>query len=220
MAPGFTNDARLTCVVDEDRGLRRARAATLFTLALPGSMYLYQGEELGLPEVIDLADDVRQDPAWHRSGGTDGFRDGCRVPIPWSGDAPSYGFGPGEESWLPQPAEWAELSVERERGAAGSTLEMYRLALRIRRAAPSLGEGPLTWLEAPDDVLALRRTGPDGSAVTCAVNLGEASVRLPAEWGVEVVAASSDDVAVLATDDGLEAVVMGSETALWLASTP
>jgi alpha-glucosidase len=99
-------------VRDLDRGLRRARAATLFTLSLPGSMYVYQGEELGLPEAVDLPDDARQDPAWHRSGGTDGFRDGCRVPIPWAGDSPSYGFGPGSASWLPQPPEWAGLSVE------------------------------------------------------------------------------------------------------------
>ncbi len=116
---------------DLDRGLRRARAATLFALTLPGSMYLYQGEELGLPEVTDLDPAARQDPAWHRSGGTDGFRDGCRVPIPWSGSSPSFGFGPGAASWLPQPPEWAELSVESETGVAGSTLELYRSALRV-----------------------------------------------------------------------------------------
>ncbi len=182
-------------------------------------MYLYQGEELGLPEVTDLADEVRQDPAWHRSGGTDGLRDGCRVPIPWSGDAPSYGFGPGPQSWLPQPHDWAGLSVESETGVEGSTLEMYRRALRIRRAAPSLGEGPLEWLAAPEGVLAFRRTAPDGSATTVAVNLGTAAVHLPAAWGVDVRLASSDDVVMLATDDDVESLAVGSETALWLGST-
>ena len=85
-------------------------------LALPGSAYVYQGEELGLPEVTDLPDEVRQDPAFFRAAsGQDGFRDGCRVPIPWSGEAPPYGFGAGG-SWLPQPDGWAELSVEAQTG--------------------------------------------------------------------------------------------------------
>jgi alpha-glucosidase len=220
MAPGFTNDARLTCVVDEDRGLRRARAATLFTLALPGSMYLYQGEELGLPEVRDLDASVRQDPAWLRSGGTDGMRDGCRVPIPWSGDSASYGFGPGADSWLQQPAVWADLTVASEQGVEGSTLELYRTALRVRREQAALGEGPLTWLDAPADVLAQQRTAPDGSSVICVLNLGTTSVRLPASWGTEVLVSSSDDVAVLATDDEAEDVVVGGETALWLRLAP
>ena len=206
-------------VRDLDRGLRRARAATLFTLALPGSMYLYQGEELGLPEVTDLPDDARQDPAWHRSGGTDGLRDGCRVPIPWSGDTPSYGFGTGDASWLPQPLDWAGLSVESQRGVEGSTLELYRQALRIRRGSPSLGEGPLEWLDAPEGVLAIRRTAPDGSATTAVINLGESAVHLPAQWGMDVRLASSDDVAVLATDPDVESLAVGAETALWLGST-
>ena len=216
MAPGYENDSRLTCAVDEERGLRRARAATLFTMALPGSMYLYQGEELGLPEVRDLAPDVRQDPAWHRSGGTDGTRDGCRVPLPWSGSSPSYGFGPGTASWLPQPESWAGLSVEAEQDDASSTLAMYRSALSLRRATEALGEGPLAWLESEPDVLAFQRTAADGSTLICALNLGEGTVRLPAAWGTEVLLASNDDVAVLATDDGAEGLAMGGETALWV----
>ena len=218
MAPGFDNQHRLTCVVDEERGLRRARAATLFTMALPGSLYLYQGEELGLPEVRDLDAEVRQDPAWHRSGGTDGTRDGCRVPIPWSGQEPSYGFGPGAASWLPQPAAWADLSVEREQADPASTLAMYRAALRIRRAAAALGEGPLTWLDVDGDALAFQRAAADGSTVTCVLNLSESTLRLPAAWGREVLLGSTDDVAVLATDDGAEELVLGSETALWITS--
>ncbi len=133
-------------------------------------MYLYQGEELGLPEVTDLPDESRQDPAWHRSGGTDGLRDGCRVPIPWSGDSPSYGFGPGSASWLPQPTEWAQLSIESEQGVDGSTLEMYREALSVRRGSSAMGEGPMDWLTDSLDVLAIRRTGADG-AVISVINL-------------------------------------------------
>jgi alpha-glucosidase len=182
-------------------------------------MYVYQGEELGLPEVTDLPDEARQDPAWHRSGGTDGLRDGCRVPIPWSGEAPSYGFGPGTESWLPQPDDWADMSVATERGVEGSTLEMYREALRIRRASPTLGEGPLEWMDAPEGVLAIRRTAPDGSATIAVINLGDSAAHLPDAWGVDVRLASSDDVAVLSTALEAESLAVGGETALWLTST-
>ncbi|HEU4421134.1 MAG TPA: glycoside hydrolase family 13 protein [Pilimelia sp.] len=136
-------------------GLRRARAATLLMLALPGSVYLYQGEELGLPEHTTLPDEARQDPTYRRSGGTMRGRDGCRVPIPWEADAPSYGFGPTDRSWLPQPAIWAEYALDRQRGVAGSTYEMYRTALRLRREL-NLGGGDLAWEPASDDVLALR----------------------------------------------------------------
>ena len=201
---------------DLERGLGRAKAATLFTLALPGSMYIYQGEELGLPEVTDLPDEVRQDPAWHRSGGTDGFRDGCRVPIPWSGDAQSYGFGPGSASWLPQPAEWAQLSVEREMGVEGSTWEFYREALQVRRAEPSLGEGPLEWLDHLGDVLAIRRPATDGSSVVAIINLTDDVVHLPVEWGTEFLVASGDEVALMSTDESGSFIALGAETAVWL----
>ncbi|MFJ3964077.1 alpha-amylase family glycosyl hydrolase [Streptomyces sp. NPDC090036] len=120
------------------RGLARARAAALLMLALPGSAYIYQGEELGLPEVVDLPDGVRQDPAFLRTAGQDGLRDGCRVPLPWSGAEPPYGFGP-TGSWLPQPAGWGDLSVAAQTGDPHSTLELYRAALELRRAMPGLG---------------------------------------------------------------------------------
>ena len=141
------------------------------------------------------------------------------MPIPWSGDAPSYGFGPGTESWLPQPDDWAALSVASELGVEGSTLEMYRLALRLRRASSSLGEGPLEWLDAPEGVLAIRRTAPDGSATIAVINLEDSAAHLPASWGVDVRVASSDDVAVLTTDLDVESVAVGAETALWLSAT-
>ncbi len=215
LAPGFDNDTRLTCEVDAVRGLRRARAATLFTLTLPGSMYIYQGEELGLREVSELDPAVRQDPAWHRSGGTDGTRDGCRVPIPWSGDAASFGFNTGTASWLPQPADWADVSVAAETGVEGSTLELYREALHLRRDLTALGEGPLEWLDHMGDVLAFRRTALDGSAVVSIINMNNATVHLPATWGSEVLISSSGDVATLNTG-GEDVLAVGAETALWI----
>ncbi|WP_330296113.1 glycoside hydrolase family 13 protein [Streptomyces sp. NBC_00503] len=157
------------------QGLARARAAALLMLALPGSAYVYQGEELGLPEVVDLPDGVRQDPAFARGEGQDGLRDGCRVPIPWSGHEAPYGFGDGG-SWLPQPAEWAGLSVAAQTGDPASTLELYRTALRLRRSHPDLGAGEaVQWLEAPEGVLAFRR----GDFI-CTVNTTDQPVRLPA----------------------------------------
>jgi alpha-glucosidase len=158
---------------DPALGLRRARAATLQMLALPGSAYLYQGEELGLPEHTLLPDDRRQDPAWFRSGRTERGRDGCRVPIPWEADAPSYGFGPSDESWLPQPPEWAEYALDRQRGVAGSTYEMYRAALRLRREY-GLGGNGLTWVETPGDVLAFR-----SGEVLVLTNFGSGPAELP-----------------------------------------
>jgi alpha-glucosidase len=156
-----------------ERGLRRARAAALLMLALPGSTYLYQGEELGLPEVTDLPDEVRQDPSFFRDNGQEGLRDGCRVPLPWSGDRPPYGFGPGD-SWLPQPPEWKDLSVEAETGDPASTLELYRAALRLRRELPGLGDGSLSWLDSPEGVLSFARPG-----FVCTVNLLGHAVELP-----------------------------------------
>ena len=128
-------------------GLARARAVTTAMLALPGSAYLYQGEELGLPDVTDLPDDVLQDPTWERSGHTERGRDGCRVPIPWVGDAPSFGFGPTTTSWLPQPPVFGELAVDRQVGVTGSTLELYRRAAarppraRSRAGRAAVGRG-------------------------------------------------------------------------------
>ncbi|WP_431946324.1 glycoside hydrolase family 13 protein [Actinacidiphila sp. bgisy167] len=154
-------------------GLRRARAAALLMLALPGSVYVYQGEELGLPEVTDLPDEVRQDPSFFRDTGQDGMRDGCRVPIPWTVDGASHGFGPAG-SWLPQPARWGELSVQAQSGDPNSTLELYRSALRLRRELPGLGDGPMRWLDAPEGVLAFSRPG-----MVCTVNVTSEPVHVP-----------------------------------------
>jgi alpha-glucosidase len=137
---------------DLELGLRRARAATLLMLALPGCAYCYQGEELGLPEDIWLPDEVRQDPAWVRSGHTVRGRDGCRVPLPWQADAPSYGFGPGPAAWLPQPPIWARYALDRQRGVPGSTYELYRSALALRREH-ELGSGAVSWLDVGPDAI-------------------------------------------------------------------
>jgi alpha-glucosidase len=136
-------------------GLRRARAATLLMLALPGSAYLYQGEELGLPEHTTMPDEARQDPMFQRTHGQQKGRDGCRVPIPWQSDAPSYGFGPTDATWLPQPAIYGELALDKQRGVPGSTYEMYRAALRLR-AQHRLGAGALAWTVGPDGALAFQ----------------------------------------------------------------
>ncbi|RRO14908.1 glycoside hydrolase family 13 protein [Saccharopolyspora rhizosphaerae] len=154
-------------------GLARARAAALFSFALPGSVYVYQGEELGLREVLELPDELRQDPIWSRSGGADLGRDGSRVPMPWSGEQPPFGFGPGG-SWLPAPAEWSASTVEAQRGDPGSVLRLYREALARRRALPALGDGDLTWLDAPEGVLAFARE----PGFTCATNFGDTPVSL------------------------------------------
>lgn len=159
---------------DTGLGLRRARAATLLMLGLPGSAYLYQGEELGLPEHTTLADEFRQDPAWERSLHTERGRDGCRVPIPWEADAPSYGFGPGDDSWLPQPVTWAEYALDRQVDVAGSTWELYRSALAARRTH-GLGAGSLVWGSTEGDVLAFRNEG-----ILVLTNFGQEPVALPA----------------------------------------
>src|SRR5690606_6178123 len=111
-------------------GHARAKAALLMLLALPGSAYLYQGEELGLPEVTDLPDEARQDPIFERTNGELAGRDGCRVPLPWSGDTEPYGFSAGDaRPWLPMPDTWAALTVEAQEADPSSMLNFYRDAL-------------------------------------------------------------------------------------------
>jgi alpha-glucosidase len=169
---------------DVELGLRRARAATALMLSLPGSAYLYQGEELGLPEVIELDDHVREDPTFHRTGGEAYGRDGCRVPIPWEADAPAFGFNDSGSSWLPQPDVFREYARDRQEGVAGSTLELYRSALQIR-SQHDLGLGAVEWLSGyGDDVVAFRN-----GRVTVIANLGDTPVELPAG---DVVLASGD----------------------------
>ncbi|WP_091058576.1 glycoside hydrolase family 13 protein [Micromonospora humi] len=177
---------------DLELGTRRARAAALLSLALPGAAYVYQGEELGLWEVEDIPYALRQDPMWERSGRVDPGRDGCRVPLPWQGDDPPFGFSPEGASaapWLPQPAEWKDRTVRVQTGDPHSMLELYRAALARRRAEPALGDGALTWLPAADRVLAFARE----PGFTCLVNLGHEAVPLPAHEELLLASGPLDD---------------------------
>ena len=176
---------------DEELGLRRGRAATALMLALPGAAYLYQGEELGLPEHTTLPDDVRQDPTWFRQGGAVAGRDGARVPVPWESGAPAFGFSPTGMSWLPQPPSFAWYAVDRQLGVAGSTLELYRTMLRLRREL-GLGGGELTWEDGHgSDTVAFRVTTP-ASRVLVVANLGASPVRVP-DGSVVLATADLDD---------------------------
>ncbi len=159
--------------LDAAAGARRARAAVMITLALPGSTYIYQGDELGLPEVWDLPTEVLQDPTWERSKHTEKGRDGCRVPIPWTTDGPSLGFGDGAP-WLPQPAVFKELSVEAQDDDTSSTLNLYREALSVR-AKLFCQDELLTMLDLGPDVLAFRR----GTGATVIANMGSDPIDLP-----------------------------------------
>jgi alpha-glucosidase len=193
--------------VDLVLGERRARAAILLTLSLPGSAYLYQGEELGLWEVEDIPFELRQDPMFHRSGHADAGRDGCRVPLPWSGDEPPFGFSPPDATaapWLPQPEVWKDRTVQAQLGDPLSMLELYRSALRIRRTEGVLGDGPLRWLPAGDGVLAFARERDAADGLLCVVNLGGADVALPAHRGV------------LLSSRPLDGDVLPTDTAAWL----
>lgn len=189
--------------VDVVLGERRARAAITTLLALPGSQYLYQGEELGLPEVQDLPDHTRQDPSFHRTDGVDLGRDGCRVPLPWSTHPGSFGFSPADaarEPWLPQPESFAKYAVSEQQADASSMLSLHRDALRVRHAEPGLRTEEFAWLDAPGDVLFFAR----GAGIACAVNFGDEPFALPA--GAEVLLASSPLV-----EGGV-----GTDTAVWL----
>jgi alpha-glucosidase len=197
----------LTLPAEPALGLRRARAATLLMLALPGSACIYQGEELGLPEVEDLPDDALRDPTWELSGRAERGRDGCRVPIPWSGSAPPFGFSPPGASappWLPQPPSWNELTVEAQSTRHGSTLELFRRALAIRREHPALGDGELTWLPAPVGALAFARD-PD---FRCIVNFSADAIALPPDADVLCSSGPFTEGARLLPHD----------TAVWLAT--
>jgi alpha-glucosidase len=189
-------------VPDLALGTRRARAALLLLLALPGSCYLYQGEELGLWEVEDIPDELIADPIFER---TDHFirgRDGCRVPLPWQADAAGFGFGPAGATapWLPQPQAWRDLAVDAQDGDPDSVLELYRAALRLRRIRSELGSDGLTWLDAPEGVLSFSRPG----AFACVVNISAQPVPLPPHD------------AVLLTSGPLADGKLPPDTAAWL----
>ncbi|MEV6982437.1 glycoside hydrolase family 13 protein [Sphaerisporangium sp. NPDC051017] len=178
----------------------RAQAATLFMLALPGSAYLYQGEELGLPEVLDLPDEALQDPTFSRSDGADRGRDGCRIPLPWTAQAPAFGFSQTGRPWLPMPADWAELSVQAQQRRTDSTLALYRHALRLRRSFA----GELAWHDAPEGVLVFSR-----SSLTCTTNFSDRDIAITAPGSPVLSSAPLPPI----RDDG--AVLIPKETCVW-----
>jgi alpha-glucosidase len=165
-------------------------------------MYVYQGEELGLPEVEDIPAERRQDPMWRRSNGLDPGRDGCRIPIPWSGTERPYGFSPdgAARSWLDQPDGWAPLTVEAQTGAEDSMLSLYRAGLKLRRAAPWNGDTALHWIPSADEVIAFAR----GNGFACLVNFGPLPVPL------------LEGADVLMSSNALEGGALPQDTTVWL----
>ena len=190
-------------VPEYDDGVRRAQAATALMLGLPGSSYIYQGEELGLDEVHDLPGEARQDPTWSRTHGERFGRDGCRVPIPWESSAPAMGFSPSGKSWLPQPTRWEALARDLQRDDPGSTLNFYRTLLRLRRRH-QLGAGELQWLSGyPQGVLAF-----GNRTVTVIANLNAHPVK------------GDSHAAVLATSGPLHNGLIPTDTTVWFAAAP
>ncbi|WP_328550188.1 glycoside hydrolase family 13 protein [Streptomyces sp. NBC_00366] len=179
-------------------GTRRARAAALLMLALPGGAYIYQGEELGLYEVDDLPESALQDPTWERSGHTVRGRDGCRVPLPWTGDTPPFGFGTflSATPWLPQPGEWKSYTAEANQADRTSMLQLYRSALRLRRSTPGLRGEEFRWLDSPPGTLLFER----GTGLLCAVNLSDGPIPLP-DAGSPLLASGPLDKAGLLPPD-------------------
>jgi len=180
-------------------GLARARAMALVMLALPGPVFIYNGEELGLPNVDDLPDEALQDPVWERSGHTRRGRDGCRIPIPWSGDEPPFGFSTNPHTWLPMPPAWTDLTVERQSADPSSTLALYRRAIEIRCRRAEFSGSTVEWLDSPTDALVFSRGG-----LVCVLNAGAAPIPLP-------------EGEVLLTSDPVADGALPPDTAAWLA---
>ncbi|WP_073327005.1 glycoside hydrolase family 13 protein [Actinomyces glycerinitolerans] len=192
---------------DTALGLRKARAATLFALGLPGSMYMFQGEELGLPEHTTMDDACRQDPAWLRTDKRTRGRDGCRVPLPWAATGPAYGFNTTGRTWLPQPDGWGVYAPAVQESDPDSTLSMYRRAITARREW-QLGRGEVEWVQdLPEQVLAFRN-----GEVTVAINMGDGEAVLPLTGTVLVQSWSGQ------TGGRLDAITVPANAAVWLAA--
>ena len=168
---------------DLNRGLRASIAAQMFALALPGCTYIYQGEELGLPEALEIPEDQIQDPQYLRNNKFDKGRDGCRVPLPWNKTGSSFGFGTAG-AHLPQPANFSEYSVEAESGIADSPLEIFRRALALRKELVTSEE--LVWHDSDHQDL-LHFSRPNGWH--CLTNFGHSSAELPA--GLKIIHSSA-----------------------------
>jgi alpha-glucosidase len=167
-------------------------------LALPGGAYIYQGEELGLYEVEDLPESALQDPTWERSGHTLRGRDGCRVPLPWTGDTPPFGFSTtvSAKPWLPQPEQWKSYTAEANQADRTSMIQLYRSALRLRRTKPALRGEEFRWLDSPPGTLLFER----GTGLLCAVNLTDQPVPLPEATSPLIASAPLDKAGLLPSD--------------------
>lgn len=184
--------------LDRELGLRRARAATMLELALPGSSYLYQGEELGLHEVADIPDHARQDPTFFRNPEADVGRDGSRVPVPWTSDGVAFGFS-DVPAHLPQPGWFADVAVTAQENDPHSTLTLYRRAIALRRRLQC--DESLAWVDLPaENVLAFRR--PNGW--TCVTNFGDEPISMPA------------GEMMLASHDLVDSTLLPGATTVWL----
>lgn len=178
-----------TAEVDETLGTRRARAVALISTVLFGALYLYQGEELGLPDG-DMPDEARQDPVFHQSNGQEVGRDGCRVPLPWDpASGANVGFSPtgAAPAWLPQQEDWAERAASVQAQDPDSMLNLYRRALAERRGFRDTEFSILDaadFVDAPDQVLALGR----GDLIVL-TNFADQPVNLTAD--LQLVLASS-----------------------------
>ena len=193
-------------------GRRRAAAMALIELGLPGSAYIYQGDELGLPEHTALSAAEREDPVFARSGGVDLGRDGARTPYPWTASAPHLGFGtnPERTTWLPQPETHADLAHDRQEADPASMLHLYRALLRNRRQL-RLGRGTVAWhaLNSPESGLLAFTVSTDTATVLVAANLTDTPVALPGVSPDRVIAASHP--AAWAEDS------LAPESAVWAA---
>lgn len=180
-------------------GMRRARAMILLELALPGAVFLYNGSELGLPNIDDLPEEVLRDPAWERSGHTQRGRDGCRVPIPWEGRRPPFGFTTAPESWLPIPPQWVDRTVESQLERLDSMVSLCRMAIELRAVRPEFAGTGLEWYGSPVGCLAFRRAG----GLICALNASSVPIPLP----------PGD---VLLSSAPIEGAVVPPDTTVWL----
>jgi alpha-glucosidase len=195
---------------DEELGRTRAAAASLFMLGLPGGAYLYQGEELGLPDGIDIPDHQRQDPTFARTGGARLGRDGCRVPLPWKASERHSGFGDGEAPWLPQPESFPKLARDAQAGDPSSHLNLYRRMLTVRREL-DLGRGSLAWAEEWCTASSLAFLNGD---ILVIMNIGSYPVELPAG---EVVLRSSSPSG---GGEGDQESALATGETVWLRISP
>jgi alpha-glucosidase len=193
---------------DIARGTQRARAGALLMLALPGGAYIFQGEEVALPEARDIPEDRLTDPRWAMSGFTDRGRDGCRVPLPWkTNSAGAFGFSENSklnpiDAWLPQSNNWGDFSVQSQEDDDQSPLNLYRKALKIRKTHPGLGDGTINWLEVNQNVVSFSRPG----GFVCYLNLGEA-IELP------------KSAKVLVSSEPITNGLIPTDTAVWFELT-